>query len=172
MSFPKNKLSANFRNLFAIFFISFCAENVIAQTKFEPLEDYLSARPKWTEDNSEVIYVGLRCASLYWQIGAYFDNYGNGTEHTKTVEMMRERGQSNFIVAVFFGLAESGGNTPVEVFRIRSRNLSNIYAGDIEYNKSVNNNVFSGYIKRDFDVCNQRLDDVQRTEKLILKSKK
>jgi hypothetical protein len=86
--------------------------------------------------------------------------------------MMRERGHSNFIVAVFFGLAESGGNSPVEAFSIRSRNLSNIYAGDIEYNKSVNNNVFSGYIKRDFDVCNQRLDDVQRTEKLILKSKK
>ena len=172
MSFLKNKLSTNYRNLFAIIFISFCAENVIAQTKFEPLEDYLYARPKWTEDNSEVIYVGLRCASLYLQIGAYFDNYGSSAEHTKTVERMRERGQSNFTVAVFFGLAESGGNSPVEAFRIRTRNLSNIYAGDIEYNKSVLNNIFSGYIKRDFDFCNQRLEEVQLTEKFILKSKK
>ena len=172
MSFSIKKLSANYRNLLVIIFVFFFAGNAISQTKFEPLDEYLAARPKWNKEPNELSYVGMRCASLYWVIAGHFQANGNSLEHRETAEKLNGYGKSNFTVAYTIGLAEGGANMSKEALLDRSRNLTKIYAEDARSAKLVTNNVFSGYIERDFEICNLMLENVQRAEQGSSKKQK
>jgi hypothetical protein len=172
MSFHIKRMSANYRNLFAFIFVCFGAGSAIAQTKFEPLDDYLAARPKWNKEPNELSYVGMRCASLFWVIAGHFQANGNNKEHEETAEKLKKYGATNFTVAYSIGIAEGGASMSKEALMARSRNLTMIYADDVKSAKSVANNVFAGYIQRDFQICNQILESVQRAELALLEKNK
>ena len=85
---------------------------------------------------------------------------------------LKKYGATNFTVAYSIGIAEGGANMSKEALMARSRNLTMIYADDVKSAKSVANNVFAGYIQRDFQICNQMLESVQRAELALFEKNK
>lgn len=118
----------------------------------EPFDDWLRSRPRWSQDKAEVAYVAVRCGVLYGVIGSRFTSSDQKPE-------LRQRGEDSIargMLLTMFGneLAKDVGMS--KAFSDHRLNLMMAaYQQAVIQNRSLHNNMFHGFIQKDFSFCNE-----------------
>lgn len=119
-------------------------------SRLESIESWQSMRPNWIDDTTELAYVAARCAALYGVIGAAFAANGTTDTHKKTSTEVVARGFKLMYVGSLLG-KEVGLSD--ENFSRRYREISKQYVEVVSSNRTINNNMFHGFIEYDWKFC-------------------
>lgn len=128
----------------------------------EPLEEWLLSRPRWSQDKTEVAYVAVRCGALYGVIGSRFTSGEQKPE-------LRQRGEDSIargVMLTMFGneLAKDSGMSKAVAQR-RLNMIMDAYQQTVIQNRSLHNNMFHGFIQRDFSFCNDFEQSIKQAAK-------
>ncbi len=114
------------------------------------LDEHVGARPKWTEDISEVSYIGSRCGVLFFIVGRYMTQNGNTETIISNGKSFIKWAEEFLSVAVHTGSAIDMSDKFISG---RHESLTKWYSYNISENKKNHNDAFVGDVKKDIDFC-------------------
>jgi hypothetical protein len=120
-------------------------------SSLEPLESWAKARPNWGSDRSEAGYLATRCGALYGVVAAVFRNYGRSAEDKEMSADVTGRG----LQLMVFGNELAGDvGWSQEHLSQRIRSIFDAYLQVVSSNRTVHNNMFHGFVEKDWTICN------------------
>jgi hypothetical protein len=132
----------------AIIFLFFNTSFAISET-FEPVYSYAKARPKWMEDNTEIQYIGMRCAGVLDAIVWRFSE-DNRPEMKKNADDAKAIGDFfTFSTAAFkdvIGMSE-------EAYLQRYKKFNEHYKKTARDNAINHNDIFHGAFGNEMKFC-------------------
>jgi hypothetical protein len=122
---------------------------VNAQT-LQPLSVWMSERPNWAKDNSEVAYFSLRCNVLLTFVGAYFVNKSTDPSYIEHGKLVSKEAEAFTLPLMIFG--QAAGYKLEDILK-RSEKINKVYTSVMAANKDINNNIFDGFVEDDLKIC-------------------
>lgn len=149
------------RLIFAtLFFLSFTS-NVYAE--LTPLKEHLRNNYDWERNPSELGYVCTRCGVLLYLVNVYSEN----NVDKKTTEQLKIRSE---VYLQFGEMVSQVNGIKKKAFLERVESITNLYGNEMINNKKINNNVFTGYIGDDLEICAENFEKVSNIIKKIAES--
>jgi hypothetical protein len=115
----------------------------------EPVDRYADARPKWMDDNTEIQYIGMRCAgvldAVVWRFSE--DNRPEMQKNTNDAKAIGD--MFTFSTAAFkdvIGMSE-------EVYLQRYKLFNDHYKNTVRDNAINHNDMFHGTFGNEFEFC-------------------
>ena len=124
----------------------------ICPTPLAPLSESVARlqMPNGEFDESEVAYVGTRCAALYTALSTYLDQGARNDDDRKSAHGFATR--ANIFLEVGIVIGATTGRTPDNIVKQHTAILSQ-YVGEIVSGKQVNNNAFTSFISADLEAA-------------------
>ncbi|MFZ4986657.1 MAG: hypothetical protein ACOYLF_14455 [Blastocatellia bacterium] len=132
-------------------------------SSLEPLESWERVRPNWASDQSEVAYLASRCGVLYGAVGAVFRNSGRTADDKAQGTDVTGRGFQ--LIMLGNELAQEAGWSQENLTQ-RIRSISDSYLQVISSNRTVHNNMFHGFVGKDWTICT----DFEKTLRAVASS--
>lgn len=132
--------------------------------KIEPLNIAMEKRGDWSNDATEVLYVGTRCASLYSIVGSYFKTNSSATEDLILGEDFTSRA---LVIRQGLGVLGILAKIDAQLTKARSIELFKVYAQTMENNKKLLNNAFSYPIEDDLAFCSLHEHNYVRLSQML-----
>jgi hypothetical protein len=146
--------------------ITLFASSIGRADNFMPFSNYPDGYKNWSQDSQEVVYVCLRCAALYSNIGVYFQKLGT-KDDVKTAKTFKDKG---LIFGTLGMLLSTGLDMDKNWVEKRYGKLVNTYMIKMKESKDLNNTIFSNDIKSDFEFCNQATATIESVAKSVNKN--
>jgi hypothetical protein len=121
-----------------------------AGQNLQPLDAWSKKNPNWAKDRSELAYVSTRCGVVFLAIGMYFSGNSGKIDDVNSGEELKRKGRALSLLGIRLSTQTGMSN---DAIRERMAGLMNIYSSEIKLNKQLNNNIFYGWIEKDFDFC-------------------
>ncbi len=83
-------------------------------------------------------------------IGMYFSGNSGKIDDVNSGEELKRKGRALSLLGIRLSTQTGMSN---DAIRERMAGLMNIYSSEIKLNKQLNNNIFYGWIEKDFDFC-------------------
>lgn len=139
------------RLIFATLFFLSLTSNVYAE--LTPLKEHLRNNYDWEKSPSELGYVCTRCGVLLYLINVYSEN----NVDKKTTEELKIRSE---VYLQFGEMVSQVNGIKNKAFLERVESITTLYGNDMIQNKKINNNVFTGYIGDDLEICAENFEKV------------
>lgn len=137
------------KKLSIIFALTMFCLSANSQT-LQPLSVWMSERPNWAKDTSEVAYFSLRCNVLLTFVGAYFEKRSTDPRHVEHGKLVSKEAEAFTLPLMIFG--QAAGYKLDDLLK-RSEKINKIYVSVMATNKDINNNIFDGFVGEDLKIC-------------------
>jgi hypothetical protein len=140
------------KNFLIVIFLIF-SSNVYAE--LTPLKEHLKNNHNWELESTELAYVCIRCGTLMYLVNEYTEN----NVDKKTTNELKLRSD----VYLEFGEMVSKANGQKDKALLeRMESILILYANEMIENKKINNNVFTGFVGDDLEICAENFEKVSK----------